>query len=421
MLLSGTQKAPPLYQNGSDASFDIWSDYVLVFDHVVEEIDFINQLKKLLSIYPYFSGRQMDIDSSEPYISANGEGLLFESVRYNETLPGKDLITLAKLDKTTYLTDQSEQTRGESDPIFQVKLSIFRDGTILGLSLWHAVCDGTSFMMFLQAWSDIANNRAVNLPDYTRITRDENVIGKKHKNVKYIGDIYSKIKSRRCQEQALYLHSNFVTQLYELCVEEVDPNEMLTKDDVLFAFIWKKIVFSQILSADEEVSMTLVYDARPLLGIDQNYFGNLLAFPCVCKTKQFIDDLSVANLAVLIRQAAFDLLEDADDLKVEIDCFNEKMLEGVLYDYCFYGIYKTLIGGVALNNLSIAPLYDIDLGFGKPVFVDSPFEPSVRCINAFPAPQGNDSVFLKINLPADEMQEFVKAIEHHESEGVQLL
>ena len=262
--------------NGTDLIFSGFSTHVFFYDHILCETILIESLKKALHLNPYISGRIKKVNSSEFMITACDSGVLFFVETYNEKICTFYSSDSSYLDRS--FINLNNSAFDEYTPLLHVKLSLYENGSILGVSFYHTACDGVSFFDFLNSWGKLARNEKVNAPDFNRNQVKKLAIGDGEHAVKNIPSVkfdYSLLTPRKKSSKGVFrLTSSTINGLFKKIKKTETKDHAGLKYAVWQAYI-AKLILSNQTSGSDSVSITLVYNSRSLLGVGKILFWQL--------------------------------------------------------------------------------------------------------------------------------------------------
>jgi hypothetical protein len=384
----------------------------LAYDRVLDEHQLIRALQKSLDRVPYFAGRIQGLDSTQPYIAPNNDGVLFTSITSATAMPTYSLDRPLKADIQNYISPIDHFTFDQNTPLLKIKLTNFSNGSILGISVSHLFCDGVSTLDFLQAWSDAACGKSLPASPFW----DRNVI--KRFTMEEAGESSQQIVAL---DQPLRFYDLPVdTKIFRLSGDllenlhkkyPVRNRAEATRQDIITAFIFSLIATCN--ESDSSCSLTLVYNIRSLLGLPENYLGNAIGLRHIERTKKQINELAIADIAKLIREMYLKMA--TENLPQDIAFWEHKMIEGCVWSFMPKATFLTLNGGVLIDNVSKFSLYDMNFGNGQPVWLDTPPQPTptavCRGVLMCPTPPGTEGIDLHVTLPTEEMARLESLLE----------
>jgi shikimate O-hydroxycinnamoyltransferase len=217
--------------------------------------------------------------------------------------------TFAETKDFTQLIDSVETVEGE--PLTRVKLTHTPAGSVLGVSISHAVADGFSYFHFLASWSRIhqgqpilepAHQRALLIPKATDprspITPEE-VFARS-------GLFWAGKRSIAPWEQLRWDRLEFPREELNSLVAEAqaDCDLRLTHNDALVAHLWRTYVHQWSDSGHPLAYASIPFDFRRVLqNIPRTYCGCAVALAVADIDQDSLTDASLGQLAGKIRRA----------------------------------------------------------------------------------------------------------------------
>lgn len=409
MIVAGKNEVPALLLNGVDVMLESWADYILVYPHTLDKERFVTSLQAALDINPYFSGRKYSKDGVQTFVTGGNEGVLLETQQFNVELPsrfyendyhgydllcGKDFRAGHRLSRSSF-----------KHPLFQIRLSEFEGASVLGLSVWHSLSDGSTFFNFIRLLSRLYMGLETesHTPDFARIGK-----GRGADVTSLLVDVWDTPTGP--EKSPLFSEATFV--LNEASVARIVGGfdcVGFMRYDYIIADAWKYISAGLALDADDTVSLYPVYDARQLTTVGPNYVGNLLCYPSIHLSTSDIATIKLDMLSSLIREGAFDLVVKGDELLEEIQeiaCFAQRSAKG---RYLLKPLYDSMCGaGLLFNNLMAMPYKEFDFG-GGPSHIDLPLSDPIRFVQIYPSVANPGCLVVKVNLPEAELILFSEA------------
>ncbi|HSB95849.1 MAG TPA: acyltransferase [Spongiibacteraceae bacterium] len=386
---------------------------VLVYQQVLNREVLIASLQKALDRVPYFAGRIVALESSQPLVVPNNEGVLFSHAHYRERMPRYEISRPLKPQIHEFVPYIDSCGFDRHTPLLQIKLSTFLQGSILGIAVSHVFCDGISTIDFLNSWAAYARNAsAPAAPAWQRHTL---------KSVAEDSDKSNLPTAMIELEQPLQFYAELVAcEIFHLPAALLErlykkygtvDTAAASPANILTAYIFLTLARCR-LQADEPCSLTLVYNTRKILGLASDYLGNAVALRSLQWTCKQIIELGVAALARSIRQLYPAIT--ANDLRREQKFMEQKMTDGTAAQFLPEASYRMLTGGVLINNVAKFPLYDLDFGSGRPIWYEAPPQPVptpvCRGVLICPTPPERDGVDIHVTLPSAEMIIFSKLV-----------
>lgn len=398
--------------SGIDASIPSFATYVFLYNHVLCEETLTESLKKALYLNPYFSGRLKNIDTSAPFITACDSGALFVSETYDE-----DILCFYSSDspylERSYIRSEINTPTDEYTPVLQIKLSKYRNGSILGVSSHHSVCDGASFFDFLNNWGKLARGEEPTPAVFDRQLFKQLALGEglsPDENFPIMKvDSEWRWPENKSATKSFRLTVSFTKQLMKNAKANGLKESVGIETSLWVAYLWKLLVSLQA-SGDITTPLVQTYNTRALLNMDKGYFGNAVAFSKLQLEKEELTKLPIETIAKYILHDYYNLIKNPDRCRRNIAFWEARMHDKTVKQYKHEAVQLHRQGiAIAINNLTTQPIYDIDFGSGAPVWSEFPDRGVLfRYVKALPSPEKNGDIILLVTLPDAEMAEFSK-------------
>lgn len=406
MLAKGKNTAPARPLSGVDYLVDSWTDYIFVYDEVLCAETLFKGLEKALTLNPYFGGRKFRGNDNQTYITGACEGALFEHIESDSLLP--ESVCEHDTYKRQFLCDDSKRPKHKRSktslktPLFQVKLSNFKNGSVLGLSIWHPLSDGATFLAFLDRWRLLTQGKDATPLDTSLYSAEPPAVATAPVNfVDISGFKAHELAFPECKEKTFVIDAQAIANLPRTaCADHY------LESDYIAALIWSLISKASGLK-ETELRLYSIYDIRELLELTSNAMGNHLYYPSLSLSTEELCSLPLEEIAAKIRESAFQLIDDLDSIKNDIGWANSNINGTNAKQFALKPLFDTIFSSAtAFNNLSGVPFYDVSFADRQPIFVDNIFDDPARFITYMPSAPGRDEIILKINLPAEQMDTF---------------
>lgn len=260
----------------------------------------------------------------------------------------------------------------EDEPLTRISVTQTQDGTVLGVSISHALVDGFSFFHFISGWARISRGERFLAPHIPRdiftqyIQQVENEITAKS-IYEQCGLFYGERRSAQpaqslISEREFIQHDTIKKYIGEIKQTHETP---VSENDVVSAHLWKKYLPEWTKeSSDEKVYITCPFDFRRVLsGFPKNYFGCALSFATAETTRDHLSNASIGDIAVLIKKSVSAVKEEYIRRSLSVlDAFRRQRGIGEMdrihlrHPEC----------GMIVTNISRLPLGDLDFGSGQP-------------------------------------------------------
>jgi hypothetical protein len=260
----------------------------------------------------------------------------------------------------------------ENQPLTRVVLTNTPDGSVLAVSISHALVDGFSFFHFMSSWARTARGERI-LPPH--IPRDI--------FTHYIQPVEEEITEQSIYEQcglfygdrrsaqpvpSLISEREFIQHdTIKKYIEEIKQihDIPVSENDVVTAHLWKKYLPRWTKgNGDENVYITCPFDFRRVLtGFPKNYFGCALSFATAETTRDHLINASISDIAVLIKKSITAVKDGYIRRSLSIlDTFRRQKGTGEMERIHLRHPER----GMIVTNVSRLPLGDLDFGSGRP-------------------------------------------------------
>ncbi|MBN1895615.1 hypothetical protein JW906_14045 [bacterium] len=260
----------------------------------------------------------------------------------------------------------------EGNPLSRIVLTRTTDGSVLGVSLSHALVDGFSFFHFMSSWARLARGDRFLEPgldrhgafpafqDSGRATGEKDIF-------EHCGLFYGEMRpdSRAgSREERLFISKEELKSMVDEARQRL-PDVLLSENDLITASIWKKHLPGWTSAeGDTQTHVTCPVDFRRILkSLPKNYFGCAVCFTTATASLDDLDQSSIEELALLVNRSVRKMNQDA--VIRFLQAFNAlRMQEGPA---AFQKIHlKHPQNGLIVTNLTRMPVRDLDFGSGAP-------------------------------------------------------
>ncbi|KAJ3678614.1 hypothetical protein LUZ60_002417 [Juncus effusus] len=294
----------------------------------------------------------------------------------------------------------------ESQPLFAVQVTIFPDqGIVLGISLHHSVCDGTSLMLFFQSWivtclsssTDSSFKPIIDrtiIPDsldkYSKVCRGNS---KPKDFVPPSNDTFLAtfiIKKENIQRLKQFISSKS---------EEMKKSFHCSTTVVVFAYAWICYVKSRAKEeSDKKEKHGLLFqvDFRTRIQppVPKTYFGNFIG-PCMVQTDRA--DLESENGVVLAAELIGRAIEELS--------YGEKLANDLVKSFEFERSVSSLLTVAGSPRFRV---YEADFGLDKPKKVEIVSIAKTGAISVAESREEPGGIEIGIALKQSEMDCFGK-------------
>ena len=358
-------------------------EFVFAYAQPIDAGRLAESLRGALALFPAVSSRlarQAGLWALEPTPS----GCTFETA----TSP----IAFADAHSRAAFVSPVETLEGE--PLARIRLTRTPDGSVLGVSLSHAVVDGFSYFYFLSAWSLVFRGEAVPPPcDERSQLAAPSVPGASGCDADAVlagAGLFLDTPRRQVPRDRLSWSRRLFPrdELRALHAEaQAECPVRLSHNDVLAAGLWREHVPRWTRPSEPLAFLSCPVDVRRVLpGFPGNYFGCAVALASAALPLEQLRETPLPQLARRVRDA--------------VAAVDEARMTRALVTLAALGRDQGLAGferlhvvhpraGLLVTNLSRLPVREIVFDAGPPVAFDI-LAPAERCAVVLPAADGLD-------------------------------
>jgi hypothetical protein len=262
----------------------------------------------------------------------------------------------------------------DGEPLMHARLTQTPEGSVLAVSMSHALVDGFSFFLAMSKWAALTRGEQVEAPVMERLLRaQESYVAASLADVEaqtllektglFLGEPRPAEDALPRQER-LHLSAAALSELFADAQRSVD--QKITKNDVLTAWLWRTYGAQLWSDADNpEVYMSCPVDVRRLLGPENsNAFGCTINFATARATRRELMHLSLGQLATRIQQSVSSVFASSWVESVAT-------LEALRRVRGLRGPQSIALRhpqrGMLVTNMSRLPLHQLDFGSGAPI------------------------------------------------------
>ena len=261
----------------------------------------------------------------------------------------------------------------DGELMMHARLTQTPEGSVLAVSMSHALVDGFSFFLAMSKWAALARGEQVEAPVMERLLRapesyvaavlsglDERTM--LDKTGLFLTDPRPAVEALPRQER-MHLSAAALAELFADAQRSVD--QKITKSDVLTAWLWR--TYGAQLWSDAhnpDVYMSCPVDVRRLLGeANKSAFGCTINFATARATRRELMHLSLGQLATRIQQSVSRVFA-SDPLERVASIEALRRLQGLRGPQSL--ALRHPQRGMLVTNMSRLPLAELDFGCGAP-------------------------------------------------------
>jgi shikimate O-hydroxycinnamoyltransferase len=336
-------------------------EFVFSYADSIDPVRFRSSLEETLEHFPPLSSKIVRISDQAYGFRFDPRGLSFETTRSSASFDDSE--------NFYEFLDPVETVEGA--PLTRIRLTQTPRGSVLGVSISHALVDGFSYFLFLSSWSNLFNGNPVVTPTHKRellipetsdhrepITPDDVLA---HAGF-FLGEKRADLSRDQICWESFLLSRQMMRELLRQAQEESEVR--FSHNDVIAAYLWKKYACEWSDSKGNPTSVSLPVDIRRIPGaIPEVYFGCAV---CLTTTSMDYEELAASSLgkaALTIRSAIrkVDQSYALGSLKILEALRRQKGLEIMEKIHVIQPL-----DGLLVTNISRLPAVDFDFGAGAP-------------------------------------------------------
>ena len=347
-------------------------------------------LEETLRVFPLLRSRLFRIGGNAYAYQPAEEGLVFEVVESDRSFH-------AAKDVRRYI----EPVRSmEGNPLARITVTQTPDGSVLGVSVSHALTDGFSYFHFLSSWAAASRGGRFLPPDLNRQglfppagEGGESVTA--GSLLEHCGLFWAGKRDARAagpaMEERIFISKDEIRARVEEAKKD-SPAAMLSDNDVITAWIWKNTLPRWIRGAGRpETYLTCPVDCRRIFkAIPKNYFGCALCFVSASADYSTLLSAPIGKLALRVHEAVRKVNHDFVSRSMDtLERFRSR--EGIEAMEQVHLRHPS--SGLIVTNLTRMPVRDLDFGSGAPAdfLIHSDVSASAALL---PAEDGVEAVIL---------------------------
>jgi len=261
----------------------------------------------------------------------------------------------------------------EGHPLSRFSLTTTPDGSVLAVSISHALVDGFSYFHFLSSWARACRGERFLPPDLSRegIPSDLGNLGEPVTSTTLLEHCGLFIADRRNphpdgtnREERIFLSKDRLREMLEEAKHD-RPDAIFSENDVVTAWLWKKFLPQWIQGSDDlDVYVTCPVDSRRIYkALSRRYFGCGLCFVSVSVRLGDLQQASLGELALHVNGAVHKVNNDfaSRSMRTLAQFRGQQGLAAMDHVHLKHPAH-----GLIVTNLTRMPIQDLDFGAGAP-------------------------------------------------------
>jgi NRPS condensation-like uncharacterized protein len=336
--------------------------FAFFYSHRFDHKKLIESLNEALVYFPILKSKLKKISEYDYEYHISEDGLTIDiidsEVNFEKNARIEDFIT-----PVNSLTDE---------PLTKIKLTQAPNGSVLAVSISHALVDGFSYFHFLTSWARIYRGENFIKPHISRdivssyLNNGDDVITKE-KVYSDCGLFYGAerggVQTKKLITERIFIPDEIIKAGIDAANKK--HNVTFSENDWITAMLWKKYVPHWNRSEDNpQTYVTCPFDFRRVLaGFPKNYFGCALSFASASIEFNELSETSIEDLALLIKESINKIKGDyiRNSLTTLENLRKQKGLSVMEQLHL-----RHPESGMIITNLTRMPLRDVNFGFGRP-------------------------------------------------------
>jgi shikimate O-hydroxycinnamoyltransferase len=360
-------------------------EFVFAYRNTIDPDRLLASLREAVRRFVPVGSRLASVNENSFALHESDEGMHFEVSEASATFGDPDA-RYGFLDPVNSVPGQ---------PLTRIKLSQTPEGSVLGVSMSHAVGDGFSYFYFLSSWARLFHGAAIIEPFDGR----ELLIPESPRRTNNVtpADVLSDSGIFWDERRQAIARDRIHWDRFHLSREEQrellgeagpDADARLSFNDVISAHLWRKYIARWDGADGEETTyVSCPVDVRRIIrGFPRTYFGNAVGLATRSLERRTLVEAPLGRLASIVRSAVASV--DETYMRNALGTLQAMRLqEGLAVLEENHVIHPR--SGILITNLSRLPVHEIEFDAGPPVAFDI-LTPAVRGAVVLPADDGVD-------------------------------
>lgn len=369
-------------------------EFVFAYGETIDPDRLLASLHEAVRSFPPVGSRLVVASENTYALQVSEESVHFELSEASATFGDPDA-------RYSFL-DPVSSVPGE--PLTRIKLTQTPEGSVLGVSMSHAVGDGFSYFYFLSAWARLSHGREVIQPFNGR----ELLIPEPQTRTDQVGPtdvladsgIFWDKRRRAIARDRIHwdrFHLSGEEQRELLAEAQPDSDARLSFNDVISAHLWRTYIDRWDGDDGEETTyVSCPVDVRRIIkGFPRTYFGNPLGLATRSLERRALAEAPLGRLASIVRSAVASV--DETYMKNALRTLEDMRLQkGLTVLEENHVIHPR--SGILITNLSRLPVLEIEFDAGPPIAFDI-LTPAARGAVVLPA---DDGVDIRVCYPLED-------------------
>lgn len=360
-------------------------EFVFAYENTIDSTRLRSSLDETLEQFSPLCSKLIKVSENSYGLQPADDGLSFETTSSSETFEdAKDF---------SMFLDSVHSIEGE--PLTKIRLTQTPRGSVLGVSISHALVDGFSYFHFLSSWSRAFQGKRFLSPSHQRDLLIPQASD--HQTLVTPDDVLTRCgvfwgEKRRAfsrgqiHEERLLISKDTMKEL--LAEAQKETKVPLFHNDVITAFLWKRCVTKWNAGKNNSIMyVSCPFDYRRVLRIlPRTYFGCALCVTTASIDYESLVHASLGKLALLIRKAVGQVKQDyiLGSLRTLESLRQQRGLAAMEEIHVMHPQ-----DGFLVTNISRLPIQSLEFGSGTPTGFQA-LSSSRRAAAILPAQDGVD-------------------------------
>lgn len=354
-------------------------DFVFAYPGEMDAERLLSSLRRALELFPPVSSRLVRLSADHLGLEPDPEGCSFVAAESGHGFADPAL-------RHDFL-DPVESREGE--PLTRVRLTRTPEGSVLGVSMSHAVADGFSYFLFLASWSRLFRGLDVAPPSHERALLAAEAAGGEPTADELRADCgLFRAGPRPESRRGLRWETHaFPRDRLRAALGEAQAGcpVRLSHNDVMAATLWRDQVPRWTAEGDGDAYLDCPVDHRRLLpGLPVAYFGCAVVQAAAVHDLRSLASAPLGELALRVRRAVDGV--DLPRVRRALATAERLRRAGGLAAVAECHVVHPR-RGLLVTNLSRLPVAEVAFDAGPPVAFDM-LTPGERCAVVLPAADG---------------------------------
>lgn len=338
-------------------------EFIFCYREFLDEESMKSSLERILQFFPVISSVLISTSEDAYAFEESSEGLVFDVVRSEILFDKND-------NKYEYINPVETL---EGNPLTKIRITHTPEGSVLGVSISHAIADGFSYFHFLSSWArqyheqsflPPVHRRDLLLPKDIPVSKDPNP-----KTVLTHAGLFLNGKREAIAKHDL----NWESRLFDyevlknlLSEAQTESDMRLSFNDIVTAQLAKEFLLKwEVRNGSRNCYISCPVDFRRIMeDFPKTYFGNAVVLATTGLTYGELKSITVADLAIRIRTNVKSVNKNSIINSLETLTALRHQQKRRIFEKVHV---MHPIDGLLVTNLSRLPVQEIEFNCGPPV------------------------------------------------------